>query len=98
MDLYGSETSGNHIMLNCNEVFDPNEKYYVVLHVNPKEIFKEERYDNNLTIIPVEINMPTTISESGITITGEDLATIGSPDLPVVNHDHHFLFGQSITN
>ncbi|MBK6609441.1 MAG: T9SS type A sorting domain-containing protein [Sphingobacteriales bacterium] len=90
MDLYGSETSGNHIMLNCNEVFDPNEKYYVVLHVNPKEIFKEERYDNNLTIIPVEINMPTTISESGITITGEDLATIGSPDLPVVNHDHHF--------
>lgn len=56
LDIYGANTPGNAILLPCDL---PTGQYYIVAQVDPTNTYEEENDENNLTVVPVSINMPT---------------------------------------
>ncbi|GEM_PF-1062633 len=56
LDIYGANTPGNAILLPCDL---PTGQYYIVAQVDPTNTYEEENNENNLTVVPVSITMPT---------------------------------------
>ncbi|OWY26023.1 hypothetical protein BVG80_00690 [Sphingobacteriales bacterium TSM_CSM] len=79
LDIYGYELPGNFIALPCDLAAGT---YYVVMQVDPLNIYEEENNNNNVAIVPVNINSPLSdpVPESNAIIT--DLGEIygESPD------------------
>lgn len=87
MDIYANCVPGNSLEVECGL----NGTYYLVLEVNPKGIYKEENYDNNVAVVPVQVTTPTSLPFSNEIITGADLSsyTIGaSATAPVWSDDN----------
>ena len=62
VDVYQSVVPGNFISLPCDM---PTGDYFAVVKVNPKGKFLESNYNNNTTVIPVHIDMPSSVPFSG---------------------------------
>ena len=69
-DAYSSTTPGNSIMLPCDLA---DGLYYVVLQIDPLNLYQESNEDNNLAVIPVQIDMSETVAFSYEIIEGAEL-------------------------
>ncbi|OWY21247.1 hypothetical protein B6N25_09885 [Sphingobacteriales bacterium TSM_CSS] len=63
LDIYGYDLPGNFISLPCNL---NTGNYYVVMQVDPLNIYTEEDNNNNIAIVPVNIVIPEVVESNEI--------------------------------